>query len=142
MCADVQLTLMTRGRSCCAAAARWVRRRRRNEECGNADEELMLRRLKAHEDALRATLSRVLELRAAAHRCCCGIGLLECCCSLLRSSCARDEEEQLRYCADARLKMALFAGLARAMLMAMPTPVVERCAGCRGGMMVLMRDSG
>lgn len=108
----------------------------------HADEELMLRRLKAHEDALRAMLPRVLELRAAAHRCCCGIGLLECCCALLRSGCAQDEEELLRYCADARHKMAPFAGLVRAMLMAMPTPVVERCAGCRGGMMVLMRDSG
>ena len=78
----------------------------------------------------------MLELRAAAHRCCCGIGLLECCCALLRSSCAPDEEELLRYCADARLKMAPFAVLVRAMLMAMPTPVVERCAGCRGGMLV------
>ena len=81
-------------------------------------------------------LPRVLELCAAAHRCCCGIGLLECGCALLRSSCAQDEEELLQYCADARLKMAPFAVLVRAMLMAMPTPVVERCASCRGGMLV------
>ena len=61
----------------------------------NADEDLMLRLRKAQEDALRAMLPRVLELPAAAHRCCCGIDLLECCCALLRSSCAQDEEEPL-----------------------------------------------